>query len=448
MATKIIMPQLGLTMTEGTVSKWLKAVGESISVGDELVEIETDKISNIVESHVDGILLKICLQEGGSAPVKAILGYIGEAGEIIEGEGVASAGDLSAEPKTMSDDAQEALAAIDTDNGIAKGSSVHENGWVLATPLARHLAKEENIDLAFVSGTGPNGRVTEKDFLAYLQEIKVKTTPTAAKVADDLGVDIHAIDTTGRITKADVLAIAEAGMTAEEPLAGLSTGTIIEGEPLKGMRKVIAERLSESWRTVPHVHHTVEINVNEAGTLREKLASLNKKVTITDLIIKAMAKVLEEYPAANNSLVNGKLICNEHINIGVAVALENGLIVPVIRDANYKSLLDIHNSLAELAYKAREGTLLPDEYSGGTFTISNLGMYGCDHFTPIINPPEACILGVCRAVNKPIVIDGDISIAPMMNAILGYDHRIVDGATAGLVTQRLREYMEDPILLI
>lgn len=214
------------------------------------------------------------------------------------------------------------------------------------------------------------------------------------------------------------------------------------------MRKVIAQRLGEGWRNTPHVHHTVEINMTEAAALRGKFIAMDRKFSFTDLIIKAMCKVLEEYRNANDSMDGAYIIHNPEINMGVAVAIDGGLIVPVIKNANQLGLMDIHQKVGELARKAREHTLSPDELSGGTCTISNLGMYGCDHFTPIVNPPEAAILGVCRTVEKAVVIDHQIVIAPMMNAVLGYDHRIIDGATAGLVTSRLREYLENPLLLL
>ena len=445
MATALTMPQLGLTMTEGTVSQWLKKVGDPVKKGDEVVEVETDKISNIVEAHEDGILLSIVMQEGDAGPVKAVMGYIGQAGEIVSGD---DSGSAAAEPAP-----QEAAAAPVPAAAAGPVQNTIVGGWVLATPYARKLAKEAGIDLALVSGTGPNGRVVGRDVETFEAEEKVRISPTAAKVAADLGVDTQTVSADGRIMKKDVLKAA--GVVPAAPAAAVAAPVTAavkaapkNGVLLKGMRKVIAQRLGDCWRNTPHVHHTVEVNMTKATELRSTFIAMDKKFSFTDLIIKAMCKVLEEYTAANDSLVDGYLVHNEGIPMGVAVAVEKGLIVPVIKNANHKGLMDIHRAVGELARAARDNTLSPDDLTGGTCTISNLGMYGCDHFTPIVNPPEATILGVCRTVDKAVVIDGKIVIAPMMNVILGYDHRVVDGALAGLITSRLREYLENPLLLL
>ena len=448
MATELIMPQLGLTMTEGTVSQWLKHEGDAVKAGDEIVEIETDKISNVVEAHEDGVLLKIVAQEGETLPVKGVLGYIGQPGEDVGGAPAAAAAPVAAPAPTP-------VAPIAAPDPGPVQNTI-DGGWVLATPYARKLAKDDGIDLALVTGTGYNSRVTGKDVEAYKVSSKVRISPTAAKVAAELGVDPNAIPADGRIMKADVLQAAgiapepvAAPVAAPAPTPAKPVEVVPEnGEKLKGMRKVIAQRLGDGWRNVPHVHHTVEINMTEATALREKYIAMGKKFSFTDLIIKAMCKVLEEYRSANDGLVGEYIIHNQEINMGVAVALDSGLIVPVIKNANHLGLLEIHTKVGELAKKARDGKLSPDELTGGTCTISNLGMYGCDHFTPIVNPPEATILGVCRTVEKPIVKDHEIVIAPMMNAVLGYDHRVIDGAVAGLVTSRLREYLENPLLLL
>ncbi|WP_301860312.1 dihydrolipoamide acetyltransferase family protein [uncultured Megasphaera sp.] len=450
MAVEITMPQLGLTMTEGTVSQWLKHEGDVIKKGDEVVEIETDKISNVVEAHEDGVLLKIVAQEGDSLPVKAVLGYIGQPGEQVGGAAPAAEAPAP-EPAAAPAPAAPAPAMAPPVQNCVAGD------WVLATPYARKLAKDAGIDLIQVTGTGFHSRITGKDVLDFKTASKVRISPTAAKVAADLGVNPADIQADGRIMKADVLKAAgvqpqQAAAPAAAPAPAAPKAPAQEappnGEKLKGMRKVIAQRLGDGWRNTPHVHHTVEINMTEATALREKFIAMNKKFSFTDLIIKAMCRVLEEYTAANDSLVGDYIIHNKEIHMGVAVAIDGGLIVPVIKNANRMGLMEIHQKVGELAKKAREGKLSPDELTGGTCTISNLGMYGCDHFTPIVNPPEATILGVCRTVEKPVVVDHQIVIAPMMNAVLGYDHRIIDGAMAGLVTSRLREYLENPLLML
>jgi len=439
MATALKMPQLGLTMTEGTISQWLKKVGDPIKKGDEVVEVETDKISNIVEANEDGILLSIVMKEGDAGPVKAVMGYIGQDGETVLGD---EGGPV-----------ESAAVAVAVPVSVASSTPVQNTivgGRVLATPYARKLAKEAGVDLAFVTSTGPNGRVVGRDVEAFEAEEKVRISPTAAKVAVDLGIDAKTVEGDGRIMKADVLKAAGIVPAAPVPAAPVPTATAVpkNGVLLKGMRKVIAQRLGDCWRNTPHVHHTVEINMTKATELRSTFIAMDKKFSFTDLIIKSMCKVLEEYAAANDSLVDGYLVHNEGIHMGVAVAVEKGLIVPVIKNANHKGLMDIHRAVGELARAARDNKLSPDNLTGGTCTISNLGMYGCDHFTPIVNPPEATILGICRTVDKAVVIDGKIGIAPMMNVILGYDHRVVDGALAGLITSRLREYLENPVLLL
>ena len=452
MATALTMPQLGLTMTEGTVLQWLKKVGDPVKKGDEVVEVETDKISNIVEAHEDGILLSIVMKEGEAGPVKAVMGYIGQAGETVPGDDSGPAAEPAPQEAAVAPVAPVPAAAA----GPVQNTIV--GGWVLATPYARTLAKEAGIDLALVSGTGPNGRVVGRDVEAFEAEEKVRISPTAAKVAADLGVDTQTVTADGRIMKKDILTAAGVVPAAPTvPAAAAAAPVTVKAEVksapkngvlLKGMRKVIAQRLGDCWKNTPHVHHTVEVNMTKATELRSTFIAMDKKFSFTDLIIKAMCKVLEEYTAANDSLVDGYLVHNEGIHMGVAVAVEKGLIVPVIKNANHKGLMDIHRAVGELARAARDNTLSPDDLTGGTCTISNLGMYGCDHFTPIVNPPEATILGVCRTVDKAVVIDGKIVIAPMMNVILGYDHRVVDGALAGLITSRLREYLENPLLLL
>jgi pyruvate dehydrogenase E2 component (dihydrolipoamide acetyltransferase) len=427
MATNFAMPQLGLTMTEGTVSKWFKQVGEKVAAGEVLAEISTDKITNQIEAPADGVLLAVFVPEGGVAPVKAVLAVIGASGEKVDlaaPEVAAAAAPASAAP-AQAPAAGPAVAAAEA------------GGRVIASPLAKKLAKEKGLDLALITGTGPNGRIVEQDILDYAarQAAAPKASPLAAKIAAERGVSLAAIGKDSRIMAADVLA----ALPAQAPAAAV---------PLTGMRKIISDRMSRSWQTTPHVHHTVEVDMSAALSLKDKLAGMGTKLSLTELIVKCTAQALTEYPMVNNAFVDGALVINQAINIGVAVALENGLIVPVVRDADKKTLGQLRTEIADLAAKAREGRLLPDEYSGGTFTVSNLGMYGVDHFTPIINPPESGIFGVCRTVERPVVVAGAIVIRPMMNLCLGYNHRVVDGALAGKFTARVRELLEQPLLLL
>lgn len=424
MAAEFTMPQLGLTMTEGTVGRWYKKVGEAVAVGDVLVEISTDKITNQVEATASGTLLEILVVEGKTAQVKAVLAIIGEPGEKV----------VAVSPKATEDKVQP--------TGVTKQESIAvpvAGDWVKASPLARKLARERGVDLAVVTGTGPNGRVIERDVIGFCdQQASPKASPLAAKIAVEHGVGLASMDKGRRIMKDDVLA-------AVSPAPAPSAAGAM---PLTGMRKVIADRMSLSWRTAPHVHNTVEVDMSEAIQLKNKIALMGVKLSLTEIIVKCAAKALVEYPMVNNSLVDGGLVINKDVNVGIAVALENGLIVPVVRNADQKSLSQLRAEIADLSGRARQGKLLPDEYSGGTFTVSNLGMYGVDHFTPIINPPESAILGVCRTVERPVVIDGAIVIRPVMNLVLGYDHRLIDGALASQFMARVRQLLEQPLLLI
>lgn len=424
MAAEFIMPQLGLTMTEGTVGKWYKKVGEPVAVGDVLVEISTDKITNQVEATASGTLLEILIEEGKTAPVKAVLAIIGEPGEKV----------VAASAKTTED---EVLPIGATKQEPVAAPATGE--WVKASPLARKIARERGVDLSVVTGTGPDGRVVERDVLEFnKRQASPKASPLAAKIAAEHGVELASLDKGHRIMKDDVLAVVS---PAPAPSA-------VNAMPLTGMRKVIADRMALSWRTAPHVHNTVEVDMSEAIQLKNKIALMGTKLSFTEMIVKCAAKALTEYPMVNNSLIDGGLVINKDVNVGIAVALENGLIVPVVRNADQKSLSHLRTEIADLSGKARQGKLLPDEYSGGTFTVSNLGMYGVDHFTPIINPPESAILGVCRTVERPVVIDGAVVIRPMINLVLGYDHRLIDGALASQFMARVRQLLEQPLLLI
>ncbi|HMM19173.1 MAG TPA: dihydrolipoamide acetyltransferase family protein [Selenomonadales bacterium] len=425
MATNFTMPQLGLTMTEGTVSKWFKQVGETVDAGEILAEISTDKITNQIESPVAGTILAIRVPENAVAQVQAVLAVIGASGEKVAAE--ATSGVLPAAPPAARPPEQ-----------VAAFAAPEGTGRVIASPLAKKTAREKGVDLALVAGTGPGGRVVEKDVLAFFDRPAPapKASPLAAKVAAEHGVDLAALAKDGRIMKSDIM-------------AALPPATPIAGTPLTGMRKIIAERMSLSWQTAPHVNLTVEVDATAAGGLREKLAAAaGVKYSFTEIIVKCAAKALGEFPTVNASLANGAFILNSDINIGVAVALDNGLIVPVVRNADRKSFAELRADISALSAKAREGRLNPDEAAGGTFTVSNLGMFGADHFTPIINPPESAILGVCRAVDRPVAVDGAVVIRPMMNLCLSFDHRLVDGALAARFMARVRALMEEPLLLL
>jgi len=404
MATEVIMPQLGLTMEEGTIAKWIKQVGDKVAKGDVLVEITTDKLSSEIESEVDGILLKIAAQEGEDIPVKGLLAIIGEEGEQVGASSQAPA----AKAEAVQAEAPKVAPA-------PQAAALTASGRVKASPLAKKIAAELGVDLATVSGSGPSGRIVQKDVLAA--EVKPAATQVVA---------------------------AEVKQAAAPVQAAVSGDTV---KPLTNMRKVIAKRMQLSKTTAPHVTITTEVNVDKTIALRSKLNAKNTDVrfSYTDILVKMAATALRNYPKINSSLTADSIITHDRVNVGVAVALDDGLIVPVVRDADRKGLKAITKETKDLISKARTNTLSPDEMSGATFTISNLGSYDIDGFTPVINLPEAAILGVGRIVKKPIVNKNDeIVPASMMVLSLSFDHRIVDGAQAAEFLKAIKGYLEDP----
>lgn len=378
MAVNVVMPKLGLTMTKGTLNKWLIKVGDKVKKGDAVAEISSEKITNVVESPADGILGTILVKEGEEVPVATPIGII-----IAEGEKLEEAAPTS-------------------------------ESFIKATPIAKKLAKENGIDLSKVTGTGPGGRITEEDVKNYIES------------------------KTGGI-KEEIKKI-EAAETVEVPEA--------EKIPMDTMRKIIAERMKLSWTQSPHVTENIKVDATEMVDFRAKInMSEEIKITFTDIIVKACAIAIKKHPNMNWSTDGEFIIKNKNINIGVAVALENGLIVPVVREADKKSLKEISDCIKDLSARARENKLKPEETIGGTFTITNLGMYEIDSFTPIINPPESAILGVNRIYKEPAVINDNIVIRQNMILSLSFDHRIIDGATAAKFLLYLKQVLENPAIL-
>jgi pyruvate dehydrogenase E2 component (dihydrolipoamide acetyltransferase) len=283
---------------------------------------------------------------------------------------------------------------------------------------------------------------------------KVKASPAAKKLAEEHGIALEDIEGTGpggRITREDVLKAVESKAAAPAPAAPAAEAAKVEDKrvPLAGMRKVIADRMAESFRTAPHVTVDMEVDMSQAAAFRKALNEVApEKVSFTDIIVKIVARALEDFPVVNASLQGEEIVYNGQVNVGVAVALEDGLIVPVVKNANKLGIAAISQQVKELAAKAREGKLSPDEYKGGTFTISNLGMFGVDSFTPIINPPESAILGVNRIQKKPVVVNDEIVVRPMMNLSLSFDHRLIDGAVAAQFLQRVKALLENPALVL
>ena len=440
MAKVVVMPKLGLTMTEGTVSKWLKKVGDAVKEGEPLFEVETDKLTNTIEASASGVLRHLFVEEGTTVPVLDKVAIIAEASEDIGGL-------LGGAAPAAAPEAPAAAAAP-----AAAPAAKKAGGRVIASPAAKKLAKEKGIDLALVTGTGPGGRVTEDDVKnwkpapaapAAEEAPKVKASPLAAAVAKDLGLDLEKIGAKDRVLAEDILRYLESTRekAADEPPRE-------ETVPMNGMRKAIARNMLNSHMTSPTVTANLSVDMSAMKAYREQLKSKDIKVSYTDLLVKFIAKALTEFPLLNCSVVDNKIVYKHYVNMGVAVALDNGLLVPNVPDADKKSLTQISAEIKELAKLAREGGLPMEKLQGGTFTITNLGMYGIESFTPIINQPEVAILGVTTMEDRAVVRGGEIVIRPMMTLSLTFDHRVVDGSVAAEFLQRVKNLLENPALML
>ncbi|SNS10256.1 pyruvate dehydrogenase E2 component (dihydrolipoamide acetyltransferase) [Anaerovirgula multivorans] len=425
MTTLVQMPKLGLTMVEGTITAWLKKEGDLVEKGEILFEVSTDKITNEIESAVSGVLRKILVQEGETCEVKKNVAIIAEENEDIS--------------SYLIEDIDEKEEISKEEGVVQKNTVVIGMDNIKASPLAKKIAKDNSLDLSIITGTGPNGRVVERDVLVFLDsnQHKVKASPMAVKIAKELEVDLKEINKDSRIMKTDVYQYAE----------GQKNITTFDTEekrmPMSQMRKVIAKRMQQSWTTIPTVTFNMKADVTNLKNLKGQLSN-EWKVTYTDLLVKIVAKTLLEFPYINSSIDGDEIILRNYANIGVAVALEEGLVVPVVKSADSKGLKEISIEVKGFADKARNNELAEEDYTGGTFTITNLGMFGMESFTPIINPPEAAILGINNIVETPIVINGAVTIKPMMNLSLTADHRVVDGAVGAQFLARVKEYIEKP----
>ncbi len=438
MAVEVILPVLGETMDEGTILRWLVDVGQHVDRGDPLYEVETDKAVLEVEAPSTGVLRSILQPAGSRVPVLSVVGVIAAAEEDVSGY----------EPQVVQETSQAGTGAAVT----ASQLGVVEAERIMASPRARRLASDRGVNLAQVKGSGPGGRIVERDVEEYLAAEPV-ATPTARKMASQRGIDLAAISrngsTSGRVTKAEVEAV----------LASLSRGaaaalpTPVERVPMSGIRAVIAERMSVSAHTAAQVTLTTEADGTELVRLRTVLnerlgASEGAKVAYTDILVAIVARALREFPYVNARLQGEHIEYLPSVNVGVAVDSEHGLLVPVVRDADRKTVADIASELRTLTERARSRKSLPDDLTGGTFTITNLGMYGIDAFTPIINPPECAILGVGRLREVPAVRDGSLCVRPGIVLSLTFDHRLVDGAPAARFLQRVARLTEAPYLLL
>jgi len=444
MATEVLMPKLGLTMTEGTIEEWKKKEGDAVQAGDVLFSVATDKLTNDIEADTGGILLKILVGEGGVAECKNVVAYIGQTGEVVP-DGAATA-PVSASPaaETASVAAAESLAAVIRAPGA----------YVIASPAAKKLAKEKRYDLSAIPGTGPGGRIVLKDVEDFVAG--PKTSPMAAKLAAELGIDVSKLSGNGRVMKADVLAVAgEIGAVEPAPAAA---PTPVQGSndlpPVKvsPLRRSIAANMAASWSTSPRVTYTHPVDTTEMKALRTKLKDGLKakgiKLTFNHVLMLVVSRALTEFPDINASFKDNLLIRHPHVNLGLAVAKDDGLIVPNVKNCESKSLAQIAQETEGLIEATRTGKLTMEDMTGGTFTISSLGPYGITNFSPIINQPELAILGVCDMVETPVVRDGQIVIRTMMNLCLTADHRVIDGVMASKFLQRLTALLENPFMLL
>lgn len=393
MATVVVLPKFGMTMEEGTIVEWYKREGQWVEKGESLLQIETDKVTMDVEAPAAGILRGVQVSVGEVVPVGQSLAYIFALDE--EAEKVESI------PSQVSEEAVKEVAAD------SKKAAVQSKSRVMATPVARRLARDAGVDLAKITPTRPSGRIGKADVEAYLAGLE--QTPTPPK-------DVKAI-------------------------------------PLTGMRRTIAERMQTSAREAPHIVLTVEVDMSKVEELRQRLGKIiattnDQRISVTAVLTRVVASALQRHPSLNAKLEGEEIWLLPDINLGIAVALEEGLIVPVIHNADQKSLRELSRLLSDLTEKAREGKLIPDDVADGTFTITNLGMYGVDEFEAIINPPQAAILAAGRVVDRAAVVDGEIEIRPTARITLSADHRIVDGAVGANFLQEVRQLLENPYLLL
>lgn len=434
MANIVIMPKQGLQMTEGTIVKWLVQEGGECQAGQPLFEMETDKLTITIDATVSGTLLKILRQEGEAVPITETIAVIGSRGEDISSLLVPAEAAASAPAATP-------VQAPEVPQAEAAARVPGEK--VFITPRAKMLAEQEQLDYVQVPATGPEGLIIERDVIAHLAG-GPKATPLARKIAAAAGLDLQGIQGSGergKITRADV-ASAASGRTSQP--AGRK-GTLL---PFAGMRKVIAERMLQSLQTNAQTTHRVAVDMSETIRLRETFKTAEKTISFNDIISFATCRALIEFPAVNAELTGDGILVKDFVNLGIAVAIENGLIVPVIRDADLLTLAELAEAARSLAQKAKEGKLKPDEYKGGSFTISNLGMFGLDDFVAIINPPESGILAVGKIEKRAVVINDELAIRPMMNLVLSYDHRLVDGAPAAKFLVRIKTMLENPCLML
>lgn len=430
MAKIIVMPKLGLTMKKGKIVKWYKKENEEVKKGDKLFSIETDKLTNDYVADEEGLLLKIIENENSTVDCLKPVAIIGNAGEDISNL-------IEVKPNTEPMQEKDDKTQIKSVEVETKSEEK-----VKISPVAKKLAIENKIDFTKIKGSGPNGRIVLEDIEKVLEnKNEIKMTPTAKVIAENVGVDVAEINKDERINKEDVLRynLNKAYENIVQP--------IDKRIPMSTMRKIISERMSQSAFTAPTVNYTIPIDMTKLKEIKEEI-SKEYKITYTDLIVKITSVVLLDFPLLNSSIDGEEIITRNYVNMGVAVALEEGLLVPVVKNSHIKSLKQISLEIKDLTYRAKTNQLTTDELDGGTFTITNIGKFGIESFTPIINQPQSAILGINAIMDKAIVKNEQIYVTPVMNLSLTADHRTVDGAVAAQFLQKLKLALENPIAML
>jgi len=438
MIQKVTLPALGETVDTSTIERWLKKEGDTVATGDILCEITTDKATLEVESYYKGTLLKVVAAEGAELPVGALIAVVGDPGEEIPDDILAEVA-----PRAAAEGAAAPPAGAPEPVAAAAAPSAAEPapppGRVFASPRARRTARERGVALAGIQGTGPGGRIVEADVTAAAEAAPaVKASPLARRLAERQGVDLAAARGTGpggKVMKADVLAAARA--------PAVSPGTVV---PLTAMRRIVAERMLHSKQTAPCYYLQMDVDMTDLAELRSKLnaGAGDGKISFNDFIIKASALALKAFPQVNSRWVEGGIERRGAAHVGLAVALEEGLVVPVVRDADTKPLGEIACETTDFAQRARSKKLLPDEYQDGCMTVSNLGMFGIRTFVPVVNPGESTILGLGVIQDCVVCRHGGIQIRKMMTMTLSVDHRLVDGAVGAQFIEMIRDLLEAP----
>lgn len=441
---EVIMPKMGDAMEEGTLIKWLKAVGDEVAEGDALAEIETDKITLEMEAQESGFLTNQFVEEGAVVPIGEVVATIGAEDEVGKGEKPAAkspeeaeaVGEASVDDETRADledagdegESADAGAEEKAEAKPADGESVERNEKFRASPLVKRLAEEAGLDLGLVSGSGPDGRIVKKDIQPYLDGSK--PMPSAK----------------GEAKEADASAAAPAAR-AQQPSYAVS-GTKVDMPKIK---RITGDRMTESKSFIPHYYVSASIDMTAAlefrKTINAQMEAAGIKVSVNDMIIKAAAMALFEHPNVNRQYVDGELYQQDSIDVNIAIAMDGGLIAPFIPGADQKSLGTISKMAKDLGKRAREGGLKLEEFQGGTFTISNLGMFDVDQFVAVINPPQVAILAIGSVAEVPVVKDGEITIGHKMSITLSADHRALDGAEVATFLQTVRQYLENPMML-